>query len=270
MLALDQSKAYDRVPLDLLEELLNDSGIHPAISRPMLCMARSSRRIKVLDVIGSSKIPWCGLVPGCPMATIVEGLLMLRWRVMVVQGIPRSPTMVNHALVVVPPAVRPQHRKRVPLILRCWVDDSTAGDLGTEESVTTIVKGLRAIELLAASDRLVVNRTKSAIAAAPAEFRTALAALIQGGASWDQGGVLVLCEEAVEQNLLDYIAERLGVDVAKVHVGGFSCTGLRPEKPPCWRIYPEPAYQRSRSAPSLLEEVLCSGDGRTPGRTKTG
>jgi hypothetical protein len=31
VLALDQSKAYDRVPLDLLEELLRDSGIHPAI-----------------------------------------------------------------------------------------------------------------------------------------------------------------------------------------------------------------------------------------------
>jgi hypothetical protein len=35
VLALDQSKAYDRVPLDLLEELLRDSGIHPAIGRPM-------------------------------------------------------------------------------------------------------------------------------------------------------------------------------------------------------------------------------------------
>jgi hypothetical protein len=94
VLALDQSKAYDRVPLDLLEELLKDSGIHPAIGRPMLCMARSARRIKVLDVIGSSQLPWCGLVPGCPMATIVEGLLMHRWRVMVVHGIPRAPVSV--------------------------------------------------------------------------------------------------------------------------------------------------------------------------------
>ena len=31
VLAVDQSKAYDRVPLDLLEELLRDSGVHPAI-----------------------------------------------------------------------------------------------------------------------------------------------------------------------------------------------------------------------------------------------
>ena len=60
VLALDQSKAYDRVPLNLLAVLLRDSGIHPAIGRPMLCMARSARRIKVLDVIGSSRLPWCG------------------------------------------------------------------------------------------------------------------------------------------------------------------------------------------------------------------
>ena len=117
-------------------------------------MARSARRIKVLDVIGSSKLPWCGLVPGCPMATIVEGLLMLRWRVIVVGEIPRALTMPARFQEVAPPAAGPQRRGRKPLILRCWVDDSTAGDLGTEESITTVVRGLRAIELLAASDHL--------------------------------------------------------------------------------------------------------------------
>jgi hypothetical protein len=100
------------------------------------------------------------------------------------------------------------------------VDDSTAGDLGTENSIVTIVKGLRAIELLAASDRLVVNRTKSAIAAAPGDFRAALSVLIQGRASWSQGGLLVLCEEEVEQGLLGIIAEHLGVECGRVHVGG--------------------------------------------------
>ena len=182
----------------------------------MLCMARSARRIKVIDV----KLPWCGLVPGCPMATIVEGLLMLRWRVMAAGGIPRAPSMPALALVVAPPAAALQRRGRKPLILRCWVDDSTAGDLGTEESITTVVRGLRAIELLAASDRLVVNRTKSAIAAVPGDFRAALAILIQGRASWDKGGVLVLCDGEVEQALLDIIAERLGVERTRVHVGG--------------------------------------------------
>ena len=67
LLALGQSKAYDRVPLDLLAELLRDSGVHPAIGGPMLCMARSRRRIKVLDAIGESRQPTSGLVPGCPM-----------------------------------------------------------------------------------------------------------------------------------------------------------------------------------------------------------
>ena len=100
------------------------------------------------------------------------------------------------------------------------MDDSTAGDLGTENSIVTVVKGLRAIELLAASDRLVVNRTKSAIAAAPGNFRAALAVLIQGRASWSQGGVLVLCEGEAKQDLLDIIAERLGVEHGRVHVGG--------------------------------------------------
>ena len=81
--------------------------------------------------------------------------------------------------------------RREPRILRCLVDDSTAGDLGTEESITTVVRGLRAIELLTASDLLLVNRTKSAIAAMPSDFRAALTTLIQGRASWERGGVLV-------------------------------------------------------------------------------
>jgi hypothetical protein len=41
VLALDQTKAYDRVPLNLLAELLRDSGILPAIGRPTLCLVAS-------------------------------------------------------------------------------------------------------------------------------------------------------------------------------------------------------------------------------------
>ena len=63
VLALDQSKAYDRVPLAILAELLQDSGVHPAIGGPMLCMARSARRIKVIDAIGGSRLPWSACCP---------------------------------------------------------------------------------------------------------------------------------------------------------------------------------------------------------------
>jgi hypothetical protein len=156
----------------------------------MLFMAKSARRIKVFDAIGGSRLPTSGLIPGCPMATFVEGLLLLRWRLMVCAPIPRAPPMpvVLGGMNRVPGVPEPMGRRK-PRILRCWVDDSTAGDLGTEESITTVVRGLRAIELLTASDLLLVNRTKSAIAATPSDFRAALTTLIQGRASWERGCV---------------------------------------------------------------------------------
>ena len=104
--------------------------------------------------------------------------------------------------------------------MRCWVDDSSAGDIGTEESVVTVVFGLRAIELLTASDLLLVNKTKSAVAATPSDHRAALTTLIQGRFAWEHGGVLVVGEGEVEQELLDVVAQRLGTDVGRVHVGG--------------------------------------------------
>ena len=47
LLAIDLSKAYDRLPLDLIAELVRTSGIHSAIGGPMLHMAHGWRRIKV-------------------------------------------------------------------------------------------------------------------------------------------------------------------------------------------------------------------------------
>ena len=105
-----------------------------------MCMARSRRRIKVLDAIGESRQPTSGFVPGCPMATFVEGLLMLRWRLYVSGPLPRLLGRVGPAPGGVQP---PAAARRKPRILRCWVDDSTAGDIGTEESVVTGARGLR-------------------------------------------------------------------------------------------------------------------------------
>ncbi len=120
---------------------------------------------------------------------------------------------------------------------------------------------MRAIELLAASDHLVVNRTKPAIAAAPGEFRAA---------SWDRGGVLVLCEEEVEQALLDIIAERLGVEGLKVHTAGLDQVHWPKAGKATVLVHLPgagiPALTVTSSRPG---EEWSSGAGQTPGRTRT-
>ena len=176
VLALDLSKAYDGQPLELIEELVRTSGMHPAIGGPMLHMAQGWRRVKVLDIIGDAREPTSGLVPGCSLATFIMGTLLDRWR----QGVRSEPPVL-----------------RVPRIIRTWVDDSTCGDIGAEQSAVTCIRGLRAMELLSASDLLQVNRVKSAVAATPASHREDMATLIQGRHEWAQGGILIVDEGEV-------------------------------------------------------------------------
>ncbi len=190
LLAMDLSKAYDRVPLEVLEELVRNSGMAAAIGEPMLDMARGPRRIKVLDVVGSLRQPSSGLIPGCPMATFVMSLLLLRWR----QGV-EAP---------VGGGLRPR-------LVRCWVDDSTAGDVGTQESVTTVIKGLRRMELLAASDGLVVNQTKSAVAATPASHREDLTLLLQARQRWARGLLMITHDDEVTEEVKGALLDVLGV-----------------------------------------------------------
>ena len=83
-----------------------------------------------------------------------------------------------------------------------------------------MVLGLRRIELLSASDLLLVNRTKSAVAATPSDHRAALTTLIQGRCDWEHGGVLVLSDGESDQDCLNLIAETLGTTGEKVHTGG--------------------------------------------------
>jgi hypothetical protein len=64
--ATDLSKAYDRIPLDVLEEALRDSGLPFGLWGPLVAMARSARRIKVGSVCGKQENPTHGLVPGAP------------------------------------------------------------------------------------------------------------------------------------------------------------------------------------------------------------
>ena len=44
--ATDLSKAYDRIPFDVLEDALRESGLPAGLWGPLLAMARSPRRIK--------------------------------------------------------------------------------------------------------------------------------------------------------------------------------------------------------------------------------
>ncbi len=83
-----------------------------------------------------------------------------------------------------------------------------------------MVRGSRGIELLTASDLLLVNRKTSAVAATPSDHRAALSTLIQGRFGGEHGGFLVLSEGEVEQELLDLIATRLGTLGERVHTGG--------------------------------------------------
>ncbi len=73
--ATDLSKASDRIPLDVLEDALRDMGLPAGLWKPMVAMAKSPRRIKVLNVCGKKDLPSHGMVPGCPLATFSMGML---------------------------------------------------------------------------------------------------------------------------------------------------------------------------------------------------
>ena len=110
--------------------------------------------------------------------------------------------------------------QRIPRVLRCWVDDSTAGDIGAEHSAVTCIRGLRSMELLSASDLLQVNRIKSAVAATPESHRRDMATLIQGRHEWSQGGVLIVDEGEVDDDVVEVIKARLEVGDGLVQVAG--------------------------------------------------
>ena len=67
--ATDLSKAYDRIPLDVLEEALRESGLPAGPWGPLLDMVRAPRRIKVGSVCGKQEHPthgWCRDAPWPP------------------------------------------------------------------------------------------------------------------------------------------------------------------------------------------------------------
>ena len=107
---VDQSKAYDHMRLDLLEFLLERSGVPVEVWRPIVDMASAPRRLKVLTAVGGWRTPTCGLIPGCPTATRIQSLVLERWR----RGVSESCPGV---------------------VLRCWADDSTAAGKGEAQGL---------------------------------------------------------------------------------------------------------------------------------------
>ena len=139
---IDLSKAYDTVRLDLLAFILAGSGMPAAVWRPMMDMAMAPRRLKVMTAVGSWRDPSCGLIPGCPAATRVMGLLLERWRRGVASCCPLA-------------LVRP--------VIRCWVDDSTAEGRGVVQGLAVWAEATRGFEDLEQGDGSKVNRKKSGI-----------------------------------------------------------------------------------------------------------
>jgi len=98
---LDLSKAYDRLPLTLLECVAEQSGVGKWLSGPALSMYRGDRMIRVGTACGEWRSPTEGLPPGCPHATRWIGAVLHHWRRLVAAAV-------------------------ADVQIRCWVDDSTA------------------------------------------------------------------------------------------------------------------------------------------------
>ena len=68
-IAIDWSKAYDRIPLAYLDVLAAEAGLPPEIAKPMLAAYRAPRRVRMGPLAGQLQTPTHGIPPGCPAAT---------------------------------------------------------------------------------------------------------------------------------------------------------------------------------------------------------
>jgi hypothetical protein len=168
--ATDLSKAYDRIPLDVLEAALRDSGLPFGLWGPLLAMARSARRIKVGSVCGKQENPTHGLVPGCPLATYVMGLLLHRWRLAIYRAVPQA-------------------------VKRSWVDDSTASATGDAlVGLKLVLANTVAFEDLQATDEALVNVAKSGYLASHPKEAELVERVLEARMLWPLGGVQIIGE----------------------------------------------------------------------------
>ena len=71
---IDLARAYDSVRLDLLEFLLEGTGLPSQVWRPMLDMARAPRRLKVMTAVGHrSRLPSGHLRRGPAAGAVAAG-----------------------------------------------------------------------------------------------------------------------------------------------------------------------------------------------------
>jgi len=68
-LALDFSKAYDRIVLEFPSKVAEAARMPKWLVAPMLDMYKAPRQARIMDTYGGLKVPTHGLAPGCPSAS---------------------------------------------------------------------------------------------------------------------------------------------------------------------------------------------------------
>ena len=79
-LALDWSKCYDHMPLELVERVLTAAGFARSFIGPLMAMYRAPRRIVADGLCGERRFPTHCIPPGCPCARMVLALPTYGWR----------------------------------------------------------------------------------------------------------------------------------------------------------------------------------------------
>ena len=78
-LALDFSKAYDRIVLEFLRKVAEAVRMPKWLVAPMLDMYKAPRQVRIMDTYGELKVPTHGLVPGCPAARFWMAICTYPW-----------------------------------------------------------------------------------------------------------------------------------------------------------------------------------------------
>ena len=78
-LALDWSKCYDHLILDLLDVVGQRVKIPPGLLRPMMAAYRQPRAVLLAGALAAERSPTAGLAPGCPRATDLLAIVVFMY-----------------------------------------------------------------------------------------------------------------------------------------------------------------------------------------------